>query len=144
MGRSVVPESRRKFLRWALLSAIGLAIPLAAERLAKADFTMNLPANGGSTLATVFAVSNAKPTFLRAKIAYFQMAQYLDVSEEYFYVQSPALVQDLLNAVLMRHPSMPPEMMSSMLVLLNGSPAKATASLKDGDEVDLIPLVSGG
>jgi molybdopterin converting factor small subunit len=35
-------------------------------------------------------------------------------------------------------------MMQMMLILLDGIPAKATAQLKDGDNVQFIPLSAGG
>jgi len=71
------------------------------------------------------------------------MAQYIKTSDEFIVLQNPTTLQDLLNSVTERHPSVA-AMMMSMWILINGVPAKPTAPLKDGDEVDLIPLVAGG
>jgi molybdopterin converting factor small subunit len=35
-------------------------------------------------------------------------------------------------------------MIASMLILIDGAPAKTGAALEDGDEVDFIPLVADG
>jgi len=71
------------------------------------------------------------------------MAQYTDLTEEYFVIQSPAVLQDLMNTVIVRHPSMA-QMMQLMLTLLNGIPAKPNAPLKDGDVIQFIPMSAGG
>ena len=63
---------------------------------------------------------------------------------EYFVLQNPAYLRDLLDVVLLRHPSISPQMIASMLILIDGAPAKTGAALEDGDEVDFIPLVAGG
>ncbi|MGA2460660.1 MAG: MoaD/ThiS family protein [Candidatus Bathyarchaeia archaeon] len=72
------------------------------------------------------------------------MAQYVSKGGEYFVLQNPAYLPDLLDAVLLRHPSISPQMMASMLILVDGAPAKTGAGLEDGNEVDFIPLVAGG
>ena len=92
----------------------------------------------------MFTTEISKATFLRIKVEYFQMGQYVNLSDEYFSIQSPASVHDLLTAVMMSHPSISPQMMSTMLILVNGTPSKTSATLKDEDEIDLIPLVAGG
>jgi len=71
------------------------------------------------------------------------MTQYTDTSEEYFVLQSPATLRDLLSNVAERHPTLI-GMMASMQILINGVPAQFNTGLKDGDEVDFIPLVTGG
>jgi len=81
---------------------------------------------------------------LRVKVAYFQMAQYVDLSEEYFDLQNPASLRDLLNAVSQRHPLLSPQMMAAMLILVQGAPTRNNVALNGGEEVDLIPLVAGG
>jgi hypothetical protein len=103
-----------------MFSAVGIGILVAADRLTKIA------------------------SFLRVKVAYFQMAQYVDVSEEHFNLQSPASLRDLLNAVSLRHPLLSPQMMATMLILVDGAPTKTNVTLNDGEEVDLIPLVDGG
>jgi molybdopterin converting factor small subunit len=77
------------------------------------------------------------------KVYYSMMAQYTDLDEEDFVLQGPATVQELINTVLVRHPSMA-GMIQTMLVLLDGVPAKPTSPLRDGDDVQFIPLSAGG
>ena len=71
------------------------------------------------------------------------MAEYVSTSSEYFVLENPATLRDLLNNVAERHPSIK-MMMANMWILVNGTPAKLNDPLKDGEEVDLIPLVAGG
>lgn len=71
------------------------------------------------------------------------MAQYANISDEKFVVQSPAILRDVLNTVAVRHPSMA-QMMPTMLILLNGVSAKPSATLRDGDDVQLTLLSAGG
>jgi molybdopterin converting factor small subunit len=79
------------------------------------------------------------------KVVYFQMSQYVNINDEFFTLQDPASIRDLLNAIVLRHPSLSPQMMASMLILVN----EATATgqdyvLKNGDVVDFIPMTGGG
>jgi molybdopterin converting factor small subunit len=97
-----------------------------------------------STILTGQGVSKSGTSVLAVKAVYLQMAQYFSTSDEYFVLQNPAYLRDLLDAVLLRHPSLSPQMIATMLILIDGAPAKTGATLKDGDEVDLIPLVAGG
>jgi len=143
LGKSDAPKSRREFLRWGFFFALGIGIPLVAESLTKTHFVASSLAPGASSSQTNLAVEEANAT-LRVRVVYFQMGQYVRVNDEYFSIRSPACVRDLLNKVMMRYPAISPQMISSMWVLLNGTPSKTSASLKDGDEIDLIPLVAGG
>ena len=77
------------------------------------------------------------------KVYYTMMAQYTDLSEEEFVLQSPALLQDLMNTCVVRHPEMA-QMMGTMLFLINGISSKPSAVLRDGDIVQFIPLSAGG
>ena len=144
LGKSDASKSRREFLRWGFFFALGIGIPLITESLAKTDIVATRLAPGASSPPTNLAAEEAQATFLRVRVVYFQMGQYVRVNDEYFSIRSPACVRDLLNNVMMRHPAISPQMISSMWVLLDGTPSKTSASLKDGDEVDLIPLVAGG
>jgi molybdopterin converting factor small subunit len=87
--------------------------------------------------------ANSRASLVTVKVYYSMMAQYTDLAEENFVLQGPATVQELVNTVVVRHPSMA-GMMQTMMVLLNGVAAKPTASLKDGDVVQFIPLSAGG
>jgi molybdopterin converting factor small subunit len=62
---------------------------------------------------------------------------------EYFTLPAQARYSDLLVGVVEEHPAIS-AMIPSMMVLIDGVPAKATSSLSDGDEVDFIPAVAGG
>jgi molybdopterin converting factor small subunit len=86
---------------------------------------------------------NPAVSLLTVKVVYFQMAQYVNTGAEYFVLQAPATLRDLLTNVAERHPSLT-SMIPNMWILMNGAPAKLSAPLKDGEEVDLIPLVAGG
>jgi molybdopterin converting factor small subunit len=83
------------------------------------------------------------PETLRVKVVYFQMAQSIGVGQEYFEVQAPAHVGDLMRIAIQRHPALS-EMAKQMLILIQGVPADSGTALEDGDEVDLIPTLVGG
>ena len=88
-------------------------------------------------------VTNGRASLITVEAYYTMMAQYTDLSEEEFVLQSPATLQDLMNTVVVRHPSMA-SMIDTMLILLDGAPSQLTAALKDGDTVQFIPLTAGG
>jgi molybdopterin converting factor small subunit len=117
---------RRSFLRWLIGSVIV----------------------GGAALTSVGLISFLqRPTILTVKVIYFQMQQFVNLNDEYFDLPSPASLSNLLNAVTQRHSSLSAEMMTMMLILVNNAPPVAGGldfALKDGDVVDLIPLVVGG
>lgn len=119
-------ESRRSFLRWLAISAIGAGILLAADTLARA--------------------SDVVIPLLKVKVIYNLMARYLNTSDEYFSLRSPASLHDLLNVVAEKHPSLSPMLgdYPTMMILVNGVPSQPAATLKDGDQVDFIPLYDGG
>lgn len=132
-------ESRRRFLKWATSIAIGAGILLITENLAKvSSLTQN-----ELIRETANDSANSRASLLTVKVHYSMMIQYIGLSDEYFVLQSPADIRDLLNTVVIRHPSMK-QMVSTMLILLKGIPAKSDASLKDGDELQFIPLSAGG
>jgi len=140
----------------AIFSVIGAGLLLAANRYGKSAFdlaeTLSVTQRDESpekpppsTVPTGQTVSNSTRTSLLAvKAVYLQMAPYVSLGDEYFVLQSPAYLRNLLDAVILRHPAISPQMMATMLILIDGAPAKASASLKDGNEVDFIPLVAGG
>jgi len=113
-------QPRRLFLRSLLLSGIGAGILLFA--------------------------SSADSSFLKVKVVYDLMARYVNTDEEYFVLQSPALLRGLLTNVAQRHPSLSPMIGDHpiMLILVNGVPSQPNVTLKDGDQVDFIPLFDGG
>ena len=122
-------NSRRKVLRWLALAGIagGIAV-VGLGSLAKAQ----------TPVAAVVS-----PQSLRVKVVYFQMSQSISVGQEYFELQAPAHVSDLMTAAVQRHPSLV-GMEKGMLILAEGVPSNGATVLRDGDEVDLIPTLVGG
>jgi hypothetical protein len=103
--------------------------------------------NGAESLAAPFVAAdieaNSAASLITVKVYYTMMAQYTDLSEEIFVLQSPAVVRDLMNTCVVRHPSMA-QMIDTMLILLDGAPSEPSAMLRDGDSVQFIPLTVGG
>ena len=115
---------RRRFLRWLIGSVVA----------------------GGAALTAVNLVDFLeRPALVTVKVIYFQMQQFVSITDEYFQLPSPASLSNLLNAVTQRHPSLSAQMMATMMILVNNAPATGIdPTLNDGDVVDLIPLVAGG
>jgi len=89
-------------------------------------------------------MSSTDNSFIEIKVVYLLMAQYINTTEEFFVLQSPATLSALLSAVSERHLILS-TMIPSMQILLDGIPTvQFSAALKDGDEVDFIPIVAGG
>ena len=115
---------RRSFLRWIIGSVI---------------------AGGAAITAVNFISLLNRPAVVSVKVVYFQMQQFVNVTDEYFELPSPVSLSDLLTTITQKHPSMSPAMMATMLILVNNAPATGlNPTLNDGDVVDLIPLVAGG
>jgi molybdopterin converting factor small subunit len=115
---------RRGFLRWVIGSAIAVATTLTAANL---------------------IISLRRPATITVKVVYFQMSQYVNVNDEFFTLQEPASICDLLNAIVLRHPSLSPKTMATMLILVNEVTATGQDYvLKNGDKVDFIPMTAGG
>jgi molybdopterin converting factor small subunit len=88
-------------------------------------------------------VTESRASLITVKVYYSMMTQYVDSSEEEFVLQSPATIQTLIDTCILRHPAIA-QMMRTMMVLLDGVAAQPTASLKDGDTIQFIPLSAGG
>lgn len=115
---------RRRFLRWVIGYAIAVATTLTAANL---------------------IISLQRPATITVKVVYFQMSQYVNINDEFFTLQDPASMRDLLNAIVLRHPSLSPKMMAAMLIIVNEAVATGQGYvLKNGDEVDFIPMTAGG
>jgi len=121
----VRPElKRRNFLRLAIGSVI---------------------ASGATITAFNLIELLERPQTISVKTIYFQMQQLVNVSDEYFDLPSPASLRDLFNAIAQRHPTLLPQMLASMFILLNNSPITGVdVTLNDGDVIDFIPLAGGG
>lgn len=115
---------RRSFLRWAIGSLIA----------------------GGAALTAVNLIDFLeRPQLVTVKVSYFQMQQFVNISDESFDLPAPASLRNLLNTIVQRHSSLSPQMMATMLILVNNAPSTGLdVALNDGDVVDFIPLVSGG
>lgn len=147
--------SRRRLLRAALLfSAVGAAVVLGANGLARAAPSSESGAGGAPTgsppvSSTAPAAahsdvgSSASGSSLRVKAMYFQMPQTINTKEEYFMLQSPARLGDLLSNVVAEHPRVS-SMIPTMMLLVDGVPGQPSTPLRDGDEVDFIPAIAGG
>ena len=128
-----------------MFSAIGTGIFLVGNGLTKVasiNHSEESPERASLSTPSKGEINNAV-SFLSVKVVYLQMAQYISTSDEYFVLQSPATLRNLLNSITERHPSVT-MVMTNMWILVNGAPSNPNASLKDGDEVDLVPLVAGG
>ena len=101
---------------------------------------------GGAALTTVNLISFLqRPALVTVKVIYFQMQQFVNVSDESFDLPEPASLRNLLSVIVQRHASLSPQMMATMLILVNNAPSTGLDSvLNDGDVVDFIPLVAGG
>ena len=136
-------KSRRDFLRLTGSIAVGLGILLVSDGVVGARFLKI----GAESLAAPFVApngaANSAASIITVKVCYTMMAQYIDVDEEDFVLQSPATVQTLIDTCILRHPSVA-QMSGTMFILLDGAPSEPSAILRDGDSVQFIPLIAGG
>ena len=135
--------SRRSFLRVATSFAIGASVLLVSGEVNKLSSIRKSVETLTNSLTVQNDSENTRASLITVKAYYTMMAQYTDLTEEDFVLQSPAILQDLMNTCVVRHPSMA-QMMGTMLILLDGAPSKPSASLRDGDTVQFIPLTAGG
>jgi molybdopterin converting factor small subunit len=101
---------------------------------------------GGAAVTAVNLVEFlGRMQHVSVKVIYFQMQQYVNLSDENYDLPSPASIRDLLSIIAQRHSSLSPQMMGSMLILVNDAPVSGLDSaLSDGDVIDFVPLVVGG
>jgi molybdopterin converting factor small subunit len=129
-----------------LFSAVGAAIILGVDGLVRA---VPSASGGGSTSkAPSPAPSSGEPSTssdsITVKVMYFGMPLSVTNSrEELFVLQSPAYFHDLLSNVVEKHPVLS-AMIPTMMIFVDGVPGQPSMSLKDGDEVDLVPASVGG
>ena len=117
---------------------VGAGVLLASNGLAGKELLMK---NAAGLSASEGA--NSRASLVSVKVYYTMMAQYTDLSEEDFVLQSPATIQDLFSTCILRHPWIA-QMAGTMLILLDGMPSTPATSLKDGDTVQFIPMSAGG
>ena len=135
-------KSRRAFLRLAGAIAVGVGALLISDGLVGTQLLRDGEETSAGSLGLSIGAYN-RASLINVKVYYTMMAQYTDLSEEEFVLQSPASLQDLLNTCVVRHPEMA-QMMGTMLILLNGISSKPSAVLRDGDIVQFVPLSVGG
>ena len=121
---------------------VGLGVLLASDGLIGTEVIKN---RAGDLAASLIPsnTTDSRASLITVKVYYSMMAEYTDLSEEDFVLQSPAVLQDLMNTCVVRHPSMT-QMIDTMLILLNGVPSTPSAALKDGDTVQFMPITAGG
>jgi len=138
-------SSRRSFLRLAGSFAAGVGILLISGAVSViGPESIKKDAEGlARSLALSNDTTNTQASLITVKVYYSMMAQYTDLSEENFVLQSPATIQDLIDTSVIRHPSMA-QMVHAMLILLDGVPSKPGALLRDGDTIQFVPLTAGG
>ena len=135
-------KSRRAFLRLAGAIAVSVGALLISDGLVGTQLLKGSVEDLTGSLGLPIG-SFSRASLINVKVYYTMMAEYTDLSEEEFVLQSPALLQDLMNTCVVRHPDMG-QMIGAMLILLNGISSKPSAVLKDGDIVQFIPLSVGG
>lgn len=121
-----------------MIGAVGL---LASNGLAGKELLMENAAQLSAPVASNGTTNCA--SLVSVKVYYTMMAQYTDLSEEDFVLQSPATTQDLISTCILRHPWIA-QMAGTMLILLDGMPSTPISSLKDGDTLQFIPMSAGG
>lgn len=143
--------TRRQLLRLVALSAAGAGLVLGARGLvgtafpAPAHTTVTSTASSSSASSTTVGAqsSSSSSQEIKVKVMYFQMPLVVSSSEEYFVIQSPAYFRDLMTKILEAHPALSP-MIPTMMIMIDGLPAKGETALMDGAEVDFIPTIAGG
>ena len=136
-------KSRRAFLQLAGSIAVGLGVLLVSDGLVDSEVIKSHAENLAASLVLPSAATDSRASLITVKVYYTMMAEYTDLSEEDFVLQSPAILQDLMNTCDVRHPSMA-QMIDSMLILLNGVSSRPSSALRDGDTVQFIPIMAGG
>jgi molybdopterin converting factor small subunit len=116
---------------------------LASNALLSPEFLKNDSVTLAGSIAGSKAITGSKDSLISVKVYYLMMAQYVNQSEEDFVLQTPATLQTLIDTCIVRHPSMA-QMVTTMLILLNGVPSKPGVPLRDTDTIQLVPLYAGG
>jgi len=134
--------SRRKALKALALVAAGGCVAIFGSGFLTS--VLGYQGEASTSGSPTIVQGQSANSYSRIKVRYFQMSSTLPgVSEEYFVLSNPANYGELLHAVVAAHPVLA-TMVPSMLVLVDGAIAKAGSALKEGDEVDFIPAISGG
>lgn len=148
LHQSAPPDpSRRKALKVLSAIAIGGCIVFLGSGLlpaSRSGLTGQTQSKAYASAASTVSARGNQAKYLRVKVRYFQMSSTLPgISEEYFVLPDPANYGDLLHTVTAAHPVLA-TMLPSMLILVDGVVAKGEMQMRDGDEADFIPVMSGG
>ena len=140
-------NSKRKLLRLIAFAGAGGAVAvLLSGSLTNAfpDLSSESTVSPGETTGhSVAPIGDFTASPIMIKVRFLQMSQVVPKSQEYFAIRSPGRYSDLLSAVLSKYPVIG-GMIPTMMVLVDGVPARAATPLEDGDEVDFIPALGGG
>ena len=109
------------------------------------------PATPESVNTTVIATSASSITSqtntlspVTIKVVYFGMSdQMTGTKEEYFTLQTPAFLLDLVSQIKQKH-AVFATMLPTMQIVIDGVPAQGNPQLQNKTEVDFIPLFAGG
>lgn len=82
-------------------------------------------------------------TSLKVIVKYFEMSQFVEVKEEYFFIQSPGNFGQLLEKVVSKHPHLS-GIIRNLCILVDGYAPRDDMPIKDRDEVDFILMEAGG
>jgi molybdopterin converting factor small subunit len=122
---------------------VGVGLLLASKTLIGTELLENDAEEMAHSLVGPNGVTDGRASLITVKVYYSMMAQYIDLSDEYFVLQYPATLQNLIDTCVVRHPSVS-QMVGTMMILLDGIPSKPSATLRDGDTIQFIPLSAGG
>jgi molybdopterin converting factor small subunit len=123
--------------------AVGLGLFLVSDALITTESLKKGADDLAGSLVGSNSVTNSRASLITVKVYYSMMTQYINLSEEEFVLQSPATLQNLIDTCIVRHPSVA-QMVGTMMILLDGVPSKPSASLRDEDTIQFIPLSAGG
>jgi len=135
-------RSRRDFLRLAALGIGATFLVVSGGFLDSSSIKDSIEDLTGSAVAPNDS-GNSRASLITVRVYYSMMAQYIDLDEEDFVLQSPATLRTLIDTCVLRHPSVA-QMVGTMFILLDGAPSRPSAALRDGDTVQFIPMVAGG
>jgi molybdopterin converting factor small subunit len=148
---------RRGALKSIILISLGVGVTLLSST-SLLGFLRNSSSKGSpgsqpqawvKSVATGITQSQPETTsengsYFTVKVVYFGMAtQATGVKQEYFALQSPASLYNLLTQIKQKHVVAEP-MLTTMQIMINGNPAVANQQLIANDEVDFIPILGGG
>jgi molybdopterin converting factor small subunit len=109
-----------------------------------ANITNSSTVSDSSLTVSNGAATAKDSTYIDAKAVYFGMsAQMTGTKQEYFRLQAPAHLQDLVSQIERKHVVFA-TMLPTMQIVINGEPTQDNSQLPDNAEVDFIPAYAGG